>query len=216
MIRHHPAPELLAMFAAGGLAPGAALVLACHLERCASCATQVAALESAGGQFLDGLPPTPLAPNALEKALAALDREPSGDVPRTTELPRYLSRYSLPSSVHKAGMGSRRWITPNIWFAPIRIAGSRSLTYLLYGRPDTMLSRHTHRGREFTCVLHGSFHDEVGRFERGDFEDADEMLLHAPTVETGSDCLCIIDAEAPMLLTKRSARVVQTLLGRAY
>jgi putative transcriptional regulator len=117
--------------------------------------------------------------------------------------------------LHDKDIGSQLWLTPSIWFAPVRFSEeSQSRTYLVYGKENTVLPEHTHRGREYTSVLCGSYSDDTGTFAEGDFEEADGSLSHAPAAQ--SECLCVISADAPMLLHGRIARMVQAVTGNLY
>jgi putative transcriptional regulator len=107
----------------------------------------------------------------------------------------------------------RRWVTPNIWFAPV---GLRALTYLVFARSNTMLSLHTHGGRELTYVLDGAFTDTTGRFEAGDFVETDESVEHAPRATSEGACVCLISSDTPMQLKYRPARFLQSLFGMQY
>ncbi len=215
MIRHHPSAEVLADYARGILTPGAMLVVGCHVDGCATCRSETGLWEAAAGAMLEAHSPAPLAEGALERTLAKLDVQKT-DV-ATDTMPGFLRRYAVPELLRREQVGMRRWVTPNIWFAPVLSASAASsLTYLVYARANTVLSQHTHGGLEFTQVVHGSFADSEGVFGPGDFAQTDSAVLHSPTATKDSGCLCLISSEAPMQLTGTTARILQSLLGTLY
>jgi putative transcriptional regulator len=214
MIRHHPSPEVLSGYARGALPAGLKLVVSCHLHGCDVCRRDVAVWENAGGALLLAAEPVALADDALARAFARIDgAEPA---PRPTkDLPEFLKRFPIPPALHDQDIGSQLWLTRSIWFAPVRFsAESQARTYLVYGKKNTVLPEHTHRGREYTAVLCGSYSDGTGTFAEGEFEEADGSLSHAPAAQ--SECLCVISADAPMLLQGRIARMVQAVTGNLY
>lgn len=216
MSRHHPSAETLVDYARGGLHAGAALVVACHLEGCAVCRREVSLWEDVGGTLLQAADPAPLSDAALERALARIEAEPAPQHPRR-RLPHYLTRFDITAPLREQDIGARRWLTPGIWFAPLRMeADSRSRTYLVYAKQNTTLPQHTHAGREFTLILHGSYCDTLGQFEAGDFAETDDAIFHAPAVTPASDCLCLISADGPMRLVGLPARMIQALAGNLY
>lgn len=214
MIRHHPAPETLADYARGALDAGAMLVIACHIHDCATCRSEAGLWESTGGALLETIEPVALSEDALEKTLARLESAPAA---REHRAPRYLRQFNVPGPLARQHIGFRRWVTPNIWFAPVYMDGeSEARTYLVYARAGTTLAEHTHGGAEYTQVIHGSFADSTGTFAKGDFARVDGEVLHAPAVTLDSDCLCLSNSDAPMRLTGSIARVVQSALGTLY
>ena len=123
----------------------------------------------------------------------------------------------MPGPLRQSRIGRRLWVTPNIWFAPIAIQPKSSArTYLVYAKRNTAFPMHTHIGREFTNVLHGSFSDATGAYGPGDFAETDESVTHSPAVTRQSDCLCLSSADAPMRLLGLPARLIQTLVGKLY
>jgi putative transcriptional regulator len=215
MIHHHPAPEILAEYAAGTLHAGAALVVACHLESCTVCRGETDLWENVGGAFLEDVAPTALSRDALERMMARLDE--NAPVQRKPAMPDYLRRFILPKALPVEKIGKRRRITPSIWFAPIAMTGDGAMrTYLVYAARNTALAEHTHRGREFTHVITGAFADPSGRYGEGDFALTDEAVTHNPTVTMDAECLCLISADAPMRLSGLAARVLQTVTGTLY
>ena len=216
MIRHHPQSDVLTDYARGVLRPGAMLVVGCHIAGCATCRNEVGLWESASGAMLDTVEGVPLGDNAWDRALAQLDAPvPSQGAAKPS--PRFLKQYAVPDLLKREQIGIRRWVTPNIWFAPVLSASAdASLTYLVYARANTVLSQHTHGGLEFTQVVYGSFKDSEGVFGPGDFAQTDPNVLHSPTATQESGCLCLINSESPMQLTGTTARILQSLLGTLY
>ncbi len=215
MIRHHPSAEILADYTRGVLTPGAMLVVGCHVDGCVTCRSETGFWETAAGAMLEANTPAPLSEGALGHMLERLD-VPKSDVADNTT-PGFLRQYAVPELLKRERVGMRRWVTPNIWFAPVLSASAApSLTYLVYARANTILSQHTHGGLEFTQVVHGSFTDSEGVFGPGDFAQTDSAILHSPTATKDSGCLCLISSEAPMQLTGTTARILQSLLGTLY
>lgn len=215
MIQHHPSAEILAEYAGGALHPGAMLVVACHIESCAVCRSEVSLWEGVGGAFLEDAPPEAMSDGALERMMVRLDgAEPAGGLP---VVPDFLRQFDLPAPLKRRIIGRRRRVTPNIWFAPLDMPdGGSARTYLVYANRNTMLAEHTHVGREFTHVITGAFTDAGGRYGKGDFACTDETVTHTPGVTGDAECLCVISADAPMRLTGLPARIIQSLTGTLY
>ena len=68
-----------------------------------------------------------------------------------------------------------------MWDHPLPLAGAGKLR-LLKVAPGHGIPEHGHGGAELTLVLRGSFHDETGRYARGDVADLDETVEHQPVV----------------------------------
>jgi len=214
MIRHHPDSDLLMGYARGTLEFGPQLIVACHVECCAVCRGDLVLWDSIGGVLLEAAEPIALAELAFERTFDRVDTKLAPNHERI--VPRNLESYHLPRALRKQRIGTRRWVTSNIWFAPIAMRPhSPSLAYLVFARSGTTLSQHAHGGLEYTQVLHGRFRDNLGLFAVGDFAQTDTSILHSPMAEGGS-CLCVISSEKPMQLTGRSARILQSLFGSLY
>ena len=72
-----------------------------------------------------------------------------------------------------------------------------------------MRPRHTHSGCEFTCILEGSFSDDTGRFEAGDFIALDESVEHKPVVAREGACVCLVSTDAPLVMRELIGRLFQ-------
>ena len=75
------------------------------------------------------------------------------------------------------------------------------------------MPEHGHGGSELTLVLRGSFHDESGRYCRGDVADLDETMAHQPVADSEVDCICVVASERPEQFRSGIARQWQRLRG---
>ena len=215
MTERHPSPEILTEYASGALHAGAMLVVACHVEACAVCRSEIALWENTAGALLEDIAPEALSDDALDRVLARLDI--AMPPPTRPAVPEFLKRFDVPAPLKLQKIGRRRRVTPHIWFAPVIMPAQASArTYLVYADRNTKLAEHTHVGREFTTVLKGAFKDGADRYEQSDFACTDDVIMHRPGVTEDAECLCLISADAPMRLTGLAARIVQTVTGTLY
>lgn len=203
MIRHHPAEASLIACAAGTIPMAHARVIGVHTARCPVCAAGLRAAEAAGGALLDALPPAPMAPDALARALARLDTaapEPAPPAP----------------AFDLAALASGRWrrVAPGIAIMNLlpRDATDSRLD-LIRVAPGRALLTHGHTGPETTCVLSGAFADGTGTFAAGDCVEADAALDHTPRALPGEDCVCLIATTHHLRPHGWLGRLVRPLLG---
>lgn len=208
----HPSEELISACASGALRPGAALIVRAHLAACPACRATAGFFESLGGALLASEPPESLAPDALDRALGAIDRPSAAEAIPATRAPADLA--PLLRDLAGLTVGRRRWMAPGVWMRPVQTdRRSRELVYLLRIGPGMVLPRHTHTGCEFTCVLEGSFSDQSGRYEPGDFAVTDETTEHSPVVGPEHACICLISTDAPLVMRDFVGRLFQPLAG---
>lgn len=219
MIRHHPSDELLLQAAAGELPAGAAVVVAAHAERCASCQSTWRAFEAIGGAVLEDLPPTALAGDALAHTFARLDAPapsaPSDEIPPADRMHASLpAGLTWPRGLHAAHTTRWRHLGVGLRWCRVRLAGApEANVFLLRVAPGKGLPVHGHRGGELTQVLYGAFDDGRTRYAAGDFEQANGSVHHRPIVAAGGECVCLIAVEGRMSFDGPLARAVGSLLG---
>lgn len=198
---HHPSDAVLADYVAGGMRPAFSAVVAAHIEGCAHCRSTVRVLEALGGELVGDLPQEPLSGDALERAMAGIERPqpaPSGPVKPVAE------RIPFGREIRFApGMGVRK----------ARIDDSGDLLYLLRLPAGLTTIPHGHMGLEFTTVLKGAFEDDEGRFAAGDFAEMTDDIDHRPSVLPDSECICLIASERPMKVTTLIGRIVHLMTG---
>jgi putative transcriptional regulator len=211
-IRHHPTEVVLAGYASGALADGPSLTVSAHLDRCAACRGRVTLFEQVGGALLADTAEAEMSDDALALALARIER-PAPPRRASTPVAAAPRGLELPSALGRRGIGSRRWLGPGIWVAPVRSNtpdGWR--TYLLHAPRGVAIPHHGHRGPEFTAVLEGAFIDEGGLYGPGDFAESGEGLEHHPTVHGDEPCLCLISGQGGVRATG-ILRLIQPLIG---
>lgn len=201
---------LLAAFSAGTLTPAMHALIASHLAMSQRNCGFVAVLDESQGEQLCSSQAAPV--DNRDARLAAIFQavyadgipaRPQGFFP--APLRRFIGR----------DLAAIKWRTRLPGLREYRIAseaqGEASLYWIKAGRKMPL---HTHGGSEVTLVLHGSFHDASGRYQRGDVAVADADVDHQPVAD--GDCLCFAVTDAPLRLTGPVGRIVERLLGHRH
>jgi len=216
-IRHHPADETLARFAAGTLGAGPALVIETHLAGCARCCDQAARFTVAAAAMTLNLEPVGMSDGALPRALLAID---AAQDPQSYEaaLPRRPRRWppgvSVPSALRSRDIGRWIWLAPRVRISRVAVPEDpRSSVILLWVGPGTALPEHGHSGMEYTQVLAGSYHDAMDTYRPGDLLEAGSEVEHRPVVDTVSDCVCIAAVEGPVRFRGWLGRILQPFVS---
>jgi len=208
--RLHPSHDLLIGYGTGAIGPGPRLVLDIHLRACAACREAVALAEAVGGVLLSSLPAEALAPDALAKALARIER-PAPTRPGRAAPPQP-DWIEVPQLVLEAAHRRRRWAAPGVWVAPI-IGGPRGRrSYLLRVGAGMAMPLHTHRGSEMTVVLKGAFTDRGQTIGPGDFAECDESVSHQPTAVADGECVCLAAVDDSLIALDWVGRLFQPLV----
>ena len=76
----------------------------------------------------------------------------------------------------------------------------------MYMKPGSQAPKHTHRGLEVTLVLDGTFEDELGEYQPGDFVLRKSSQTHTPRSDEG--CLCYSVLDEPLLFTSGWSRLL--------
>ncbi|WP_367614482.1 ChrR family anti-sigma-E factor [Teichococcus coralli] len=197
-IRHHPSEETLVSYAVGGLGPAAGIAVKAHLLYCRHCRATTALAVAAGGLLLLDLPPSPLAPGALQQTLDRLGGTKAAQMRETPAQPARLRPPGAAAALSWLGLPAPRlrWVSPGVRVAVLLresggAQGGKALL-LLRVRPGVALPTHGHAGTERTCVLEGAFADEGGRYGIGDLAEAEGGYNHRPVAEGPADCVCLI------------------------
>ena len=206
---------LLLRYAAGQLRPAPALVVASHLAMSPSSRRIVAGFEAVGGIFLDEEPMADLSAGLFERTLAALETpvRPESLAPARSHEALDMG-VAIPGPLARRSIGPWKWLGPGMRFARVAMPEDPDHNLVLLRVPaGRTLPEHSHSGEEFTLVLKGSFHDEMGRYCVGDLIHEDEETDHAPMVDTDGECICLAAIEGPMKIKSWLGRMVQPFLG---
>jgi putative transcriptional regulator len=211
-ITHHLDDATLMSFAAGALPAALSAVAAAHADMCPRCRREVAAMERLGGAVMGDLSPVafertePQQPLSMPAGMRDLSQAAAAG---NGEIPRPIARL-LGGGLDAV---SWRWLGPGVWDHALPLTGAGKLR-LLKVAPGRSVPEHGHGGAELTLVLRGSFHDETGRYARGDVADLDETVEHQPVTDPGGDCICLIASEKPERFRGLVARLLQPFQDR--
>lgn len=214
--KHHPSDETLLRVAAGTLPGGIDLVVGAHVAECGTCRARIATFECVGGLLLDTEEATPLQADAMERVLAAAERQAPAETASSSDDkgPIVVDGISLPATLEGCAVGRWRWIGPGVQMSKVDVPfDRRSTVFLLKVGAGRRLPEHGHTGSEFTYVVSGSFSDAMGRYRPGDIEEADAETEHQPVVDPGGPCICLAAMEGQMRLKGLLGRLVQPLFG---
>jgi putative transcriptional regulator len=206
---HHPSDARLFDYATGSLSIGHRIVIEAHIGICAECARSTRVAEAVGGTLLEAAPGATMAEDALERALARIER-PTPTAPALFEAPA--DWITAPREVVIAARRNRRRIFPGVWLAPVTYGPGSARTYLVGLRPGLSVPHHTHRGSEVTCILKGALMDRE-TYRAGDFIETDESVQHQPRVTGRGECVCLISSEAPVVGLDWFGKVFLPMMG---
>lgn len=201
-MKAHPADDLLAAHAAGRLHPAPRLVLAAHLEACATCREAVRRFEAAGGALLAEEPPIPTRADSLAKTFRRIETPPTPERRRASA-----RRYGLPDGQ----LRGRRWFGVGRWVSAVDVPGGEGWAlYLVRAPAGAVFPPHDHCGPEYTYVIEGAYHDGA-TWAHGDFI-ATQQDDHRLQVTDDGPCLCLIACQGGMKWTGRM-KILAPLLG---
>ena len=208
MIKHHPSTALLTDYTVGSLSVAPAVSVTTHLKFCQQCRDSVGSLKQLGGALLCEAEPSPISDNLLSQTLGRLEAEENEaplaegasevqDFELSEELkgiPDYLNQF-LPRN----GLNWRK-LSSSVTVAPISVGETQYELALHKICAGGQTPAHDHNGVEYTVVLKGSFSDEDGMYNEGDFLIREPGDVHRPFATQHEDCICLSVLEAPIRL----------------
>lgn len=207
-----PRDALLAAYAAGRLTPAFQALVAAHLNLSSDNRAFVAALDDEMGESLEGLPLV-----QEQRRDVRLSNILNSSVPKAA---RSMSQAVFPSPLRTfLGFDAQevrwRFLLPGVKMHVVASDSAGEAT-LYKIQPGRKMPLHTHDGNEVTLVLRGSFSDSLGTYKAGDLAFADPQVNHRPVAGLEEACLCFAVTDAPLRLTGRFGRIVETLLHRPH
>ena len=208
MIKHHPSTALLTDYTVGSLSVAPAVSITTHLKYCQQCRDSVGSLKQLGGALLCEAEPAQISNDLLGQTLDRLDADESEmalaegasevhEFELSDELkgiPEYLNQF-LP----RDGLNWRK-LSSSVTVAPISVGETRYELALHKICAGGQTPVHDHNGVEYTVVLKGSFSDEDGMYNEGDFLTREPGDIHRPFATQHEDCICLSVLEAPIRL----------------
>ena len=205
MINRHPESDLLVEYVSGSLSVAPCISVTTHLQYCKQCSDSVESLGEIGGELLTTAEAVPVSDGLFDRIIENLDslaeKDPSDGLLRqcsdaiSTQLPAFVQRL-LPDEK----LNWRR-LSPSVKVAPISVG--EEVYELALHRIDAggKAPEHDHLGQEITVVLTGSFSDEDGVYQAGDFLVRQPGDTHRPFAARNQECICLSVLEAPIRLT---------------
>lgn len=211
-VNHHLDDATILRYAAGDMHEAFAVVVASHLAMCSVCRKAVRAAEEAGGALIEAVEAAPLADDAFERMMAAMDAGPPIErikAPVAGDMPVPLRRYAGAQLADVAW----KFAAPGVRKAVLPLETEGATLFMLSIAPGRVVPEHSHGGAEMTLVLSGAYCDRFGRFDVGDIADHDEDVEHQPMVDGEERCICVVATEAPTQFKGLMGRLLQPLVG---
>ncbi|MEZ9535292.1 transcriptional regulator [Vibrio lentus] len=231
MIKHHPNAAILKDFVDGNLADSVSLIVSSHVELCEHCQKQVSmltaqaaesAFESDTSAFENDTAGLKLSDNEMDAFLAddgefdfdainQITADLSQDVEVVVEAQQETvsnTTFTIPRALNS--VVRKDWMNlGKISRARLDFDDESHHTSLLHIDKDGQVPCHTHKGFEITLLLEGSFEDEMGVYNKGDFIWLDGEHTHQPATKEG--CVCLTVSSDALYFTKGVSQLFNPL-----
>ncbi|MEZ9245435.1 ChrR family anti-sigma-E factor [Vibrio lentus] len=231
MIKHHPNAAILKDFVDGNLADSVSLIVSSHVELCEHCQKQVSMLtaqaadsvfESDTSAFENDTAGLKLSDSEMVAFLAddeefdfdAIDQI-TADLSQAVEVVVEAQQetvsnttFTIPRALNS--VARKDWLNlGKISRARLDFDDESHHTSLLHIDKDGQVPCHTHKGFEITLLLEGSFEDEMGVYNKGDFIWLDGEHTHQPATKEG--CVCLTVSSDALYFTKGVSQLFNPL-----
>ncbi|MEZ8415542.1 ChrR family anti-sigma-E factor [Vibrio splendidus] len=231
MIKHHPNAAILKDFVDGTLADSVSLIVSSHVELCQHCQQQVSMLtaqaansvfESDTSAFESVTSGLQLSDSEMDAFLSddeefdfdAIDQitaDSSQAIEMTPEVQQVTvadTTFTIPRALNS--VARKDWMNlGKISRARLDFDDEAHHTSLLHIDKDGQVPCHTHKGFEITLLLEGSFEDEMGVYNKGDFIWLDGDHTHQPATKEG--CVCLTVSSDALYFTKGVSQLFNPL-----
>lgn len=202
-----PSEDVLSRYGSGCLEPSLSLLLESQAALNPEVARKLEASLSVASYFFVKGDGVPMASDALDRALAALDGPDGEALASPIALPENLAFLPTPlQRLVSESLKTHKWrfLKPGLRSLKIEFEAANDdgvEIELLRIAPGHGAPRHSHEGLELTLCLQGAFRDEVALYGPGDVSVATPKLTHRPVAEPGETCYALAMSEAPVRLT---------------
>lgn len=210
MIKHHPSDQLLAQYSSGELAFSLSIALSAHIEMCPQCQQKERQIVAAQ------------ADKAWHKE--QVEEVNFGDMLQGILATPVITKQRTEKTDNTVSVGGRTITLPNAFrsFDQLKWSGFGTINRarvindeenvrasLLHIKEGGEIPQHQHNGYELTLLLDGSFSDEHGSYQKGDFILLSGDVKHSPKTEQG--CLCYTVQDAPLHFMSGMSKVLNPL-----
>ena len=224
MIKHHPNAAILKDFVDGNLADSVSLIVSSHVELCEHCQKQVSMLtaQAADSVFESDTAGLKLSDSEMDAFLSddgefdfdAIDQI-TADLSQVVEVVVEAQQetvsnttFTIPRALNS--VARKDWLNlGKISRARLDFDDESHHTSLLHIDKDGQVPCHTHKGFEITLLLEGSFEDEMGVYNKGDFIWLDGEHTHQPATKEG--CVCLTVSSDALYFTKGVSQLFNPL-----
>lgn len=225
-IHHHPDQNMLAEYAAGTLGFSTAVSVSAHLNYCEKCRETVKTLESIGGTLLEQLETDNVTvdDNCFDAVLSRIDQEipssPKAFAKAASNDNSATDNNDLPNVVKRLIPQQQNYVEwkrigLSLFTASLDKLDNKHDISLHRIQAGSSVFEHDHHGEEITLVLKGSFSDEDGMYQQGDFIVKQPGDTHRPMAAKNEDCVCLVVQEAPVKFTGVFSRWLNPLLKKS-
>ncbi|MEZ9738804.1 ChrR family anti-sigma-E factor [Vibrio splendidus] len=224
MIKHHPNAAILKDFVDGTLADSVSLIVSSHVELCEHCQQQVSMLtaQAADSVFESDTSGLQLSDSEMDAflsddgefdfdAIAQITADSSQVIEVTPEVQQVTvadTTFTIPRALNS--VARKDWMNlGKISRARLDFDDEAHHTSLLHIDKDGQVPCHTHKGFEITLLLEGSFEDEMGVYNKGDFIWLDGDHTHQPATKEG--CVCLTVSSDALYFTKGVSQLFNPL-----
>ncbi len=207
--------EAITEYAAGTLSPAKHMIIACQSELSADVAANVCEQEAIAASLLDDIEPVSMSDKFMQSVLQSLPdhKTPAQDLAPVSGLAPKTLRNALGH-----GLRDMKWKTMVPGVSVYDVLGNRRYEtgdrlYLLRVKGGMQMPEHSHRGEEWSLILTGQYSVGDKTYSRGDLHIEDERETHAPYINEGEDCICLIMTQGPLVMKNFLPKVVQKIVG---
>jgi len=200
MIKHHPTQEMLVKHSSGELSFSLSIAVSAHIEMCPECKEKLQMIEASQADQawqLDNVENADFG-DMLQDILATPSEQRQGDSKRDDSKQQVSiegQSFTLPNAFNS--FNKLKWSGLGI-VSRARVINDENneRASLLHIKKGGEIPVHQHKGFEVTLLLSGSFSDEYGTYQKGDFILLSGDAKHSPKTDHG--CLCYTVQDAPL------------------
>lgn len=222
MINYHPSDAILTRFVEADLSISLSIIVSSHVEMCTACQQKVAKLTQEAAlihfhlaehdnHYVDNVHVAMSAHDDIELINKITDspQEVKTSLPKTiTEIEIEGQRLPLPTALQSIELNEWQGIG-KISRSRLNVDDDERRMSLLSIAKTGSVPRHTHKGFEITLLLQGSFEDEMGTYQAGDFIWLNDEHTHQPVSTSG--CVCLTVSSDALKFTQGVSQILNPL-----